>query len=96
MQYYGQKVQTKVLDCTLNPIYNEQLHITIPYNKAEIMHHSIIIKVFDEDLISKDFLGSAIIDVQEGISKGYSILFFLTKYKALNEFKTIKCLYLWF
>ena len=52
----GQKVKTKVVDDSLNPTWNETLHLCV-----ERLDEPLILRVLDEDLVGRDFLGSATI-----------------------------------
>lgn len=68
--FYGKKTKSKVLFETLNPIWNEKLELDaaiVDFDYAP----PILIKVFDKDENSQEALGRVLIDIKEGLAKGY-------------------------
>ncbi len=76
--FYGKSSQSRILDDTCNPIWNQRLELDAlvfdPVNSPPLL-----IKVYDKDPDSKEALGSLLIDINEGIKKGY--ISFITKDK---------------
>ncbi|KAG8365666.1 hypothetical protein BUALT_Bualt18G0130100 [Buddleja alternifolia] len=60
----SQKVQTAVVTSNLNPIWNEELMLSVPHN-----YGSIKLQVYDHDMFSADdIMGEAEIDIQPMIT----------------------------
>ena len=80
--YYGQTVNTETIDDTLNPLFNQRI-ILKNIDVFDITKNPppIIIKVFDEDLIGSDFLGTAVVDLKLMYQKGH------LKFNSKNVFE---------
>lgn len=67
--FYDLKVTTPVIHDTICPIWNQQLMVS-SYN-FEPNFPPIILRIFDQDTVSRDFMGTVIIDFNEGMKKGF-------------------------
>lgn len=72
ISYYGVEEghDDEHIKSSLNPVWYESRKLQIPYFDAKDSP-PIIVKLFDYDLIGRDFLGSAVINVQDGIKEGW-------------------------
>ncbi|KAL4446514.1 hypothetical protein ABPG74_001255 [Tetrahymena malaccensis] len=70
VHFYGSTIKFPTKKDTNNPIWYKSQQIQVnQYNESN--PPPILIRFFDEDTVSNDFLGSALIDIQEGIKQGY-------------------------
>lgn len=82
--FYGKSAQSRILDDTCNPIWNQRLELDALIFD-EFNSPPILIKVYDKDPGSKEALGSVLIDITEGIAKGHVNFFKKTEEKKYVE-----------
>ncbi|CAD8085861.1 unnamed protein product [Paramecium sonneborni] len=74
--FYDQKQTTVLINDTTAPIWNTQLRMPV-YKFENESFPPIILKIFDQDKVSRDFMGQLTIDYQKGLKQG-----FITKNQA--------------